>query len=219
MIHFVGEGGFDSRNTIQLIHTVFFSLPCLEIQVEESGRVSMEEMHANEQMPVDLLDSVEAPKDLVKAMQEPLVTRWWTIGNLAILTTKHLDFFLLLAKGVCNITNTDVREDKIASNLLSLASSEWIVADVHFIAGIAKDWLNPHMKWYQDIDANIGRPGFLSFHRSVRYFLMVDHVGRIRRDWKTNKVFENFSKQVATMTNPKLKLLKEGMVEAFLKKM
>ena len=42
MIHFVGEGGFDSRNTIQLIHTVFFSLPCLEIQVEESGRVSME---------------------------------------------------------------------------------------------------------------------------------------------------------------------------------
>jgi hypothetical protein len=127
-------------------------------------------------MPDNLLDSIEAPKDLIKAMQEPLVTRWWTIGSLAILTTKHLDFFLLLAKGVCNITNI------IASNLLSLASSEWIVADVHFIAGIAKDWLNPHMKGYQGTDANIGRPGFLSFHRSVRYFLMVDDVDRIRRD-------------------------------------
>jgi hypothetical protein len=103
--------------------------------------------------------------------------------------------------------------------LLSLASSEWIVADVHFIAGIANDWLNPHMKGYQGTDANIGRPGFLSFHRSVRYFLMVDHVDQIRRDWKTNEVFEKFSKQITTMTNSKLKLLKEGMVEAFLKKM
>jgi hypothetical protein len=126
---------------------------------------------------------------------------------------------LLLAKGVCNITNTDVRENIIASNLLSLASSEWIVANVYFIAGIAKDWLTPHMKWYQGTDANIGRPGFLSFHGSVRYFLMVDDVDQIRRDWKTNEVFEKFSKQVATMTNPKLKFLKEGMVEAFLKKM
>ena len=98
-------------------------------------------IHANEQMLDDLLDSIEAPKDLVKAIQELLVTRWWTIGSLAILTTKHLDFFLLLAKGVCNITNTDVRENIIASNLLSLASTEWIVADVYFTAGIAKDWL------------------------------------------------------------------------------
>jgi hypothetical protein len=47
--------------------------------------------------------------------------------------------------------------------LLSLASSEWIVADVYFISGIAKGWLNPHMKWYQGTDSNIGRPGFLSF--------------------------------------------------------
>jgi hypothetical protein len=128
--------------------------------------------------------------------------------------------FLLLAKGVCNITNTDVQENMIASNFLSLTSSQWIVADVYFIAGIVKAWLNPHMKWYQGTDVNIGRPGFLSFHRLVRYFLMVDDVDQMRRDWKTNKVFEKFSKkQVASMTNPKLKQLKEGMVEAFLKKM
>jgi hypothetical protein len=92
----------------------------------------------NKAMPEDLLDSIEAPKELLKAMQEPLITRWWTIGSLAILTTKHLDFFLLLAKGVCNMTNTDQKENIIASNLLSLVSSEWIVADVYFIAGISQ---------------------------------------------------------------------------------
>jgi hypothetical protein len=219
MIQFVGEGGLDSRNAIQLLHTVFSLYLVLKSRWKRVVGLVWKKIHANKQMPDNLLDSIEAPKALVKAMQEPLVTRWWTIGSLAILTTKHLDFFLLLAKGVCSITNTDVQENIIASNLLSLASSEWIVADAYFIAGIAKDWLNWHMKWYQGTDANIGRPGFLSFHRSVRYFLMVDDVDQIRRDWKTKEVFEKFSKQVATMTNPKLKLLKEGMVEAFLKKM
>jgi hypothetical protein len=96
-------------------------------------------------MPDELLNSIEAPKDLMKAMQDPLVTRWWTMGSLAILTTKHLDFFSLLSRGVCNMTNSDQKDNIIASNLLSLASSEWILASVFFVAGIAKCWLNhPH---------------------------------------------------------------------------
>jgi hypothetical protein len=77
----------------------------------------------------------------MKAMQEPLVTRRWTISSLAILTTKHLDFFLLLPRGVCNMTNTDQKDNIIASNLLSLTSSKWILANVFFVAGIAKCWL------------------------------------------------------------------------------
>jgi hypothetical protein len=48
---------------------------------------------------------------------------------------------------------------------------------------------------------------------------MVEDLDQIRRNWKTNEFFEKFAKQVQSMTNPKLKLLKEGMVEAFLKKM
>jgi hypothetical protein len=98
-------------------------------------------------MPDNVLNSVNAPKDLLKAIQELLVTRWWTIGSLAILTAKHFDFFLLLAKGVCNMTNTYQKENIIASNLLSLVSSEWIIADVFFISAISKCWLTLHMKW------------------------------------------------------------------------
>jgi hypothetical protein len=36
---------------------------------------------------------------------------------------------LLLAKGVWNMTKTIKKENVIASNLLSLASSEWIVTN------------------------------------------------------------------------------------------
>jgi hypothetical protein len=117
------------------------------------------------------------------------------------------------------MTNTDQKENIIASNLLSLASSEWIVANTYFIAGIAKSWLNPHMKWYQGTDPNIGEPGFLPFHQSVRFFLMTQDIDDICSNWRTNKFFVKFSKQVASMSNPKLKSLKEGMVEIFLKKM
>jgi hypothetical protein len=81
-------------------------------------------------MPDDLLYLIKAPKDLLKAMQEPLITCWWTIGSLAILTAKHLQFFMLFTKGVCNMTKTIEKDNVIASNLLSLASSEWIVGDV-----------------------------------------------------------------------------------------
>jgi hypothetical protein len=88
-------------------------------------------------------------------MQEPLVTHWWTIGSLAILTTKHLNFFLLLAKGVCNITNTDVQEKIAASNLLSLASSEWIVANVYFITD-AKEETYPEEPANQPAEAPTG---------------------------------------------------------------
>jgi hypothetical protein len=94
-------------------------------------------------------------------MQEPLVTRWWTIGSLAIHTAKHLDLFLLLAKEVCNMTNTDQKENIIAFNLLSRAPSEWIIANVFFISKISKCWLNPpHMKWYQGSDFMLCRLGF-----------------------------------------------------------
>jgi hypothetical protein len=170
-------------------------------------------------MPDNLLDSEDAPKHLTQAMQEPLVTRWWTIGSLAQFATKYLDFFLLMAKACCNMTKTDVRENIIASNLLSLASSDWIVADIYLIAGVAKSWLNPHMRWYQGSDPNIKTPGFLSFHRQVRYFLMMENLKKIENSWREMDEFSALATKLHTMTNLTQKKLKEDMVSSFVKKM
>jgi hypothetical protein len=35
-----------------------------------------------------------------------------------------------MAKACCNMTKTDQKENIIASNLLSLASSDWILSDI-----------------------------------------------------------------------------------------
>jgi hypothetical protein len=174
-----------------------------------------------EQMPENLLDeaSEDAPKNLTQAMQEPLVTRWWTIGSLALFATKYLNFFLLMGKVCCNMTNIDQRKNIIASNLLLLASSNWIVADIYLIAGVAKSWLNPHMKWYQGSDPNIGTPGFLSFYCQVRYFLMIEDLQKIENSWREMDEFSALANKLLTMTNLTQKKMKEDMVISFVKKM
>jgi hypothetical protein len=118
MQHFVDEGGLDTWNALQLLHTIFSLYLVLKSRWKRVVSLVCKKIHTNKQMSDNLLNSIKAPKDHVKAMQEPLATGWWMIGSLAILTTKHLNFFLLLAKGVCNITNTDQKENIIASNLL-----------------------------------------------------------------------------------------------------
>jgi hypothetical protein len=220
MQQYVGEGGLDSRNAIQLLHTIFSLYNELRPRWKRVVKLVWAKTHAEgEEMPENLLNSTEAPKNLLKAMQEPLVTRWWTIGSLAILAASHLQFFKLLAKGVCNMTKTVEKDNVIASNLLSLASSEWIVSDVLFIAALAKSWLNPHMKFYQGTDPNIGEPGFLCFHRQVRFYLMYEDITEMKQNWKTHEVFSKFSSKVGAMSNERLKKLKQEMVSAFLTKM
>jgi hypothetical protein len=62
----------------------------------------------------------------------------WLFGSIY---HKVSQFFLLMAKACCNMTKTDQKENIITSDLLSLPSSYWI------IAGVAKSWLNLHMRW------------------------------------------------------------------------
>jgi hypothetical protein len=44
----------------------------------------------------------EIPLNLLKAMQEPLITRWWMIGVLATKAQQYLPSFIKLEKGVRN---------------------------------------------------------------------------------------------------------------------
>jgi hypothetical protein len=94
-----------------------------------------------------------------------------------------------MAKGVINMTNTSNKENTVAaSNLaLSLASSEWIIADIRFLSAITNSFLNPHMWWYQGLDPNIGTPAFLAFHRQVQYFLQIEDLEDIKQNLREQK--------------------------------
>jgi hypothetical protein len=134
----------------------------------------------------------------------------WLLASIRHQTSK---IFLLMAKACCNVTKIDQKENIRASNLLSLASSDWIIANIYLIAGVAKSWLNLLMWWYQGLDLNVGTPGFLFFYRQVQYFLMLEDLEKIEDSWREMDEF----KKLLTMTNPKQKQLKEDM--AFVKRM
>jgi hypothetical protein len=210
---YVGEGGLEARNAIQLVHTIYAFYKELKGRWTRAVKALWKRMHGNEDMPDDFA------KDLLKAMQEPLTTRWWTIAVLACKARKYLPFFIKMAKGVRNMTTTKEKENTIASNLLSLASSDWIVADVFLIASLSQLFLNKHMKWYQGADPNIGRPGFLSFHRAVRYFLQLEDLLDAERSWETHELFAEFRTQVAKITNEKLRKMKQDSVRTIIHKM
>jgi hypothetical protein len=58
-------------------------------------------------MPGDVFNMTEEiPQDLPKAMQEPFITRSWTITVLACKAQRYLPFFVKRAKGVRNMTTT-----------------------------------------------------------------------------------------------------------------
>ena len=79
----------------------------------------------------------EIPKDLCKAVQEPLITRWWTQSVLASLYTKYSKVYNATAQATVNSTTTADKSNKISSNLVRMADDKWIVADVFFLSGVS----------------------------------------------------------------------------------
>ena len=114
-----------------------------------------------------------------KAIQQPLITGWWTISALATLFTKnHTIFFKLCSNCVKNTTTAD-KTNVIASNLIRMYKCDWILADVFFLSGISGSWMNRHLKWYQGKDSYMKSNGYLSFQRLVRYYLMIQDIDQM----------------------------------------
>jgi hypothetical protein len=48
----------------------------------------------------------------------------------------------------------------------------------------------------QGADPNLGEPGFLSYHRQVRFFLMMEDINRMKRNWQGHEAFSKFTTKV-----------------------
>jgi hypothetical protein len=56
---------------------------------------------ADSLMPKGVFNAAkEIPQDLLKAIQEPLIMRWWTIAVLACKAQRYLPFFINMANGL-----------------------------------------------------------------------------------------------------------------------
>ena len=129
---------------------------------------------------------------LEKSMQAPLTTRWWSISVLAIKFSKYNDIYLKGGQTCVNSTNTTEKSNVVASNLIRMCGVKWIVADIHFLAAISEQWLNKEFKWYKGKDPNIGYPGYISMHQTIRTYIQLRDSEVMENTWKESDAFATY---------------------------
>lgn len=169
MLHLIGTGGINKRNPAQctyLLSSVFQMFGELKNWNPLVESIWKTEHGANSTVP----------KELMEFIQNPIITRWWTVGDVALFMTKYWSILLRLANIVMVYAESGKELHTKAKELRSLMREPGMKVGIAFVAGFAKAYLNPNMSWYGKVDPNIGKPGRLAMHRLARYFLQVRSV-------------------------------------------
>jgi hypothetical protein len=111
------------------------------------------------------------PSDLLKLMQEPILTRWGTVGKACQYVERFRPVLIILAQGLCAITTTTSNLALCAGNFSSLSKEDEIRIDLAFLSDFDKYFFRSELDFSHLTDPNIGRAGFLGNHHLVRYFL------------------------------------------------
>jgi hypothetical protein len=178
----IGVGGIENRNAVQAGHCVYDMF--LTFKELGNWKPLVEKIWQDENPGVPI------PKELTLWIQNPVMTRWWTIGKVMRFMNKHWNLIFRMSKCVINISTTAEAKNKIASGLYSLMRTKAIQAKVSFLATFVDEYLDENMAWFGPIDKNVGTPGFLTFHWTVRYFLMVTQLEDLLANWRTSPAFQ-----------------------------
>ena len=165
---FLGDGGLSERTALQSLHAVYDLQKCLGLEPFVARlKAAWDHMHPDMLSPPE-----DFPKCLEHSLQEPILSRWWTVSSASKVL---VEFWLLLhfcALNICKGTTTNTSENKIASGLYSLTTESLIYSDTALMAAFHDEFLNVHFSWFQGVDPVVKVPGFLSRHVPCRCFLM-----------------------------------------------
>jgi hypothetical protein len=159
-----GSGGLDQRNVSQLIHA--FS----DTQNLFDGKIEVVPMMTSAWKFVRGANS-EPPPAFLAMMQEPILTRWGTVGEACRYTETYLDVTLAFTKALCGSRRKASAISQCASNFNSLAAMDEILVDLGFLADFDRHFFHEHLEFNHLTDENIGTAGFLPHHHLVRYFI------------------------------------------------
>jgi hypothetical protein len=158
-----GSGGKEKRNVCQLVHA--FS--------DMQKLFDKNEIHPIMECAWSFImgDDADIPSDFLTLMQEPILTRWGTVGEACRYVEKFRDVLISLAHGLCGSTSKSSNLALCAGNFKSLANENEIRIDLAFLSDFDKIYFRHEMEFNHSMDPNIGRPGFVAHHHLVRYFL------------------------------------------------
>jgi hypothetical protein len=124
---------------------------------------------------------------------------------------------LTVAFCVRNDSSSEFSENKIAQNMMvSMMNEKALKFQVWFSCGLCQFWPAPNMEWYQGKDIFVRKTGFLSFHRTVRYFIMIWQIDFLLENWSTNRWFSG-AIEILKECEPHDQQALNRLVPAFLK--
>ena len=131
--------------------------------------------------------------------QQPILSRWWTVGSAASYT---FDYYLVLfhaCQTVVNLFTSATTPHGIASDLFAMMSDQENFVDMTLIRSYNKAYLNPHLDWLQSNKDLTGHQAFQAHQVAVRYFCMHKDLEHIIR---TGRKMEDYHEAVARWNGP-----------------
>jgi hypothetical protein len=188
----MGDGAVGKRNVKQLLYLAY------NVQTEMGRRMTREllkeceERRENEEMdeegvePLDADSLIEWFKDLAEKKQDllqmkPDDARWWYTAVAAVRLARNWLLWIALTDAYLEKKNLTPVQRDIAGNLKSMLTEPEILCDLYLLACFFRGFLFHHFKFFQGVDPNIGKPGFLSFHILTRVFLMTRDLERLSK--------------------------------------
>lgn len=222
----IGEGGLEKKNVLQLLHSIYDLQDAMELDVwkthvEESMKF-MEKYYDIDGEPVpteteaDKAFAVkwssvtgfvgfpptleeEYRKQVLRKLQAPVLTRWWTVGAGAHLATKIYLLLVRITQNVINCHPTRDKKNKIASGLQPLLLEPEIFSDLALVDCFHTAFFCPHLDWIQSATDLTNVPGFQSHNTLGRYFIMVQDLLTMKATMMT--IHPNFELFRISLTN------------------
>jgi hypothetical protein len=178
-----GSGGLVERNVSQLIHA--FS----DTQNLFAGQIEVFPMMTSAWKFVRGAIS-EPPRKFLAMMQEPILTRWGTVGKACRYTETYLDVVHAFTRALCGSRKKVSAITQCASNFNLLAAVDEILVDLGFLADFERHFFQDHLEFNHSTDENIGSAGFLPHHHLVQYFIKTQELLKLTEE-VTSGTFES----------------------------
>jgi len=107
---YLGEGGVDVRTALQLYHSIYYLQDLIGDLLKEYFKLSWDKLNPD----------VPFPNELQVSLQEPVMTRWWSVFVAAHFCRRYWDIIRYTVTIIAACTRTDDVHNKVASNICSL---------------------------------------------------------------------------------------------------
>ncbi|GFH50728.1 hypothetical protein CTEN210_07204 [Chaetoceros tenuissimus] len=189
----IGVGKLGNRNAVQLIHAIYDLQQAYGVEPFAILANDIAQKHS-----LEIKDSQNRTVDKFPLLQEPIESRWWTLGKGAALYVYNRVLLRLMIihiiKSRSSTKDETKKEVKIAIGAFPLTLEGVVLSDALLMTSFVEKFLHPWLETLQRGDERVGgTPGFTIRMLLSCFFLMDQELKQLGNNgWKANEKFQPF---------------------------